>query len=570
MINNRTAHYPWRLIFITGILAFLLLFVLWQKLIVLAAPGDPLPLARGIQIPDGATASRLPPGQYQWVKFQYVAGSQQPIKSWVQQAKSNGYKVLVSIAKNDELKLVINDGDICGNGTTENGYDKFYKYTQTLAADLGSSVDAYEIWNEPNLDSEWKNMGAVNASSFKELLLCGARGVKAANGGVSVISAGLSPNPANFGEYLSIVSQTVAETPEIDYLGAHVYPVEATLPADGGTLSQLGNYINKGKPVWVTEIGWNMCLANIDATKTRSNLNDAFNFVQSKYPDIHGMAVWNFGFVKLQSSDDFKCYDIESGSNTGGQNTPINPLERADDLNAINEPEIEVTSDAEGNLNIVYKGKKQSDPATCNGSGGSGNTISDPSGNNDQQIAGTLTEITLPNEVSTDFKSKIDKSKTSNTGVNQDFFQAASCTISALFGRACQLNTTSGRDIDEYSATTQALALTHIPSGMKIYPAENDCNVFDLKPTDNTDGNRKLNEISGFSKKYNQPELDDKEKLIEECKEEANLQSGNNGQYTQDGRVCQRDIEQYIEDQSFFPDDVRPQADKQNKFLKGF
>lgn len=56
---------------------------------------------QGVQIPSSNELSGLSttPFQYQWIKFQYVWGSDQPIDQWVNDAKQAGFKVLVSVAK---------------------------------------------------------------------------------------------------------------------------------------------------------------------------------------------------------------------------------------------------------------------------------------------------------------------------------------------------------------------------------------------------------------------------------------------------------------------------------------
>jgi len=73
----------------------------------------------------------------------------------------------------------------------------FYTFTLALAAHVsdtwraqGLETVAYEIWNEPNLGSEWGGM--PNAAQYTALLQHGYRGVKAGDPQALVVSAGLA------------------------------------------------------------------------------------------------------------------------------------------------------------------------------------------------------------------------------------------------------------------------------------------------------------------------------------------------------------------------------------------
>jgi GH35 family endo-1,4-beta-xylanase len=72
----------------------------------------------------------------------------------------------------------------------------FYDYVFAVASRYKGRVDAYQIWNEPNLAREWGNR-PPNPVEYVELLKVGYRAVKDADPQAVVISAGLAPTTRN-------------------------------------------------------------------------------------------------------------------------------------------------------------------------------------------------------------------------------------------------------------------------------------------------------------------------------------------------------------------------------------
>lgn len=68
----------------------------------------------------------------------------------------------------------------------------FYDYVFAVASRYKGRVEAYQIWNEPNLAREWGNH-PPNPAEYTELLKIGYQAVKAADPQAIVISAGLAP-----------------------------------------------------------------------------------------------------------------------------------------------------------------------------------------------------------------------------------------------------------------------------------------------------------------------------------------------------------------------------------------
>ena len=77
------------------------------------------------------------------------------------------------------------------NGPPDNLED-FADFCRALASRYRGRVDAYEIWNEPNLAREWGGR-APNPAEYVELLKVAYRAIKEADPGAVVITAGLTP-----------------------------------------------------------------------------------------------------------------------------------------------------------------------------------------------------------------------------------------------------------------------------------------------------------------------------------------------------------------------------------------
>ncbi|MFN8372413.1 MAG: hypothetical protein U0694_06005 [Anaerolineae bacterium] len=70
--------------------------------------------------------------------------------------------------------------------------DVWANYCSTIAARYRGRIDAYQIWNEPNLAREWGN-NPPDAPGYTELLRVCSEAIRAADADAIIISAGLSP-----------------------------------------------------------------------------------------------------------------------------------------------------------------------------------------------------------------------------------------------------------------------------------------------------------------------------------------------------------------------------------------
>lgn len=101
----------------------------------------------------------------------------------------------------------------------------FYDYVFAVASRYKGRVEAYQIWNEPNLAREWGNR-PPDPAGYVELLKVGYRAVKDADPGAIVISAGLAPTTRHDAEampdtYFIQAMYDAGAAPYFDMLGVH-------------------------------------------------------------------------------------------------------------------------------------------------------------------------------------------------------------------------------------------------------------------------------------------------------------------------------------------------------------
>jgi hypothetical protein len=132
-----------------------------------------------VQDLNGGTIAAMQRAHMRWVKRQAHAGDGGAV-GLINQAHGAGFKILLSVI-----------GD--KNAVVDAGYqDGYASYVASLAA---QGADAIEIWNEMNIDREWKQ-GSINPSIYVNLLAKSYNAIKRANPNTMVITGALAPTGA--------------------------------------------------------------------------------------------------------------------------------------------------------------------------------------------------------------------------------------------------------------------------------------------------------------------------------------------------------------------------------------
>lgn len=128
-----------------------------------------------------------------WVKQQVRWNGHNPadLDAAVASANAANVKMLLS---------VVTTPPILRGGQGENGppdnFQEFGRFVGGLAAKYKGKVQAYELWNEENLVTEWSGRN-INACDYIALLREGYNAVKAADPNAIVVSGALTPNGLN-------------------------------------------------------------------------------------------------------------------------------------------------------------------------------------------------------------------------------------------------------------------------------------------------------------------------------------------------------------------------------------
>lgn len=146
------------------------------------------------------TLSLLEPMDVGWVKFQANWRFLQPDSSAevsanfaqfrrnVISAKASGYRVLISIAKAPEWSRSV--GGLAGPPDNPEDLALFITF---MLNSMGDSIDAIEIWNEPNLIAEWTGTLPFDGGGYMALFAPAYEAIRAFSQDIVIVSAGLAP-----------------------------------------------------------------------------------------------------------------------------------------------------------------------------------------------------------------------------------------------------------------------------------------------------------------------------------------------------------------------------------------
>jgi polysaccharide biosynthesis protein PslG len=230
--------------------------------------------------------------------------------------------------------------DRAPNGPPDN-YQDYAEFVRAFVDRYrsGSSVgtvQAIEIWNEPNLKREWGNqpISRQSAADYVRLLSLAYAAAKSADPSVTVVSAGLSPNGASNDsaqpddQYLRWMFEAGLRN-NYDVLGAHantqcpcVSPAPGSLPGFDHPsfyfrrVEQLRDIMvangDSNKQIWLLEFGWTTDRTNASYSwyatteeKKSELIVEAFRFAHDHWnPWIGVMTLWTISAPGWGANDE--------------------------------------------------------------------------------------------------------------------------------------------------------------------------------------------------------------------------------------------------------------------------
>jgi polysaccharide biosynthesis protein PslG len=134
-----------------------------------------------------------------------------------------------------------------GSGPPDNPRD-WSDFLTALATRYKGRIQAYEIWNEPNIDREWGNK-QPDPKAYAAMLQASSQAIKAADPQALVVSAGMSPTTENDQHAipdLEFIQQVYAAgaRDSFDILGVHAAIFKADPCADPAVVAQSPDLTN--------------------------------------------------------------------------------------------------------------------------------------------------------------------------------------------------------------------------------------------------------------------------------------------------------------------------------------
>jgi hypothetical protein len=218
------------------------------------------------------------------------------------------------------------------DGAANGPPDNYRDYADFVSAFVGrysstssiGRVAAIEVWNEVNLDREWGNqtINPQQAADYVQLLGLAYNAAHAADPGITVVTAGLSPTGVTDGhaaddvQYLQWLFDAGMQG-KYDVLGAHGNTQAPEVDAAFGSLANFPHpsfYFRRveqlrevmvrngdaAKQVWLLEFGWtsdqvhpNYAWFAVSEDKKGTNILRAFQYAQQNWrPWIGVMTLW--------------------------------------------------------------------------------------------------------------------------------------------------------------------------------------------------------------------------------------------------------------------------------------
>jgi len=153
--------------------------------------------------------------------------------------------------------------------------DDYFDFVSEVAARYRGRVDAYQVWNEPNLTSEWGHR-PPDATAYAALLRGASERIRAADPGAKVVMAALAPTLTNNSDAIDelIFLQRLYDAGargSFDVLAVQAYGLRGG-PDDPRVDRQSDVTFSRpvlvrqlmlangdaDVPVWATEMGWNV------------------------------------------------------------------------------------------------------------------------------------------------------------------------------------------------------------------------------------------------------------------------------------------------------------------------
>jgi hypothetical protein len=207
--------------------------------------------------------------------------------------------------------------DTIGTAAPPDNFADFGDFAATVAQRYQGRIRYYQIWNEPNGNQEW-GLQDVNPEAYTELLCEGYRRIKEVDPDAVILAAALTPTLAMDGRHMNdlIFFQRMYNAGAADcfdvasaqgyglWSGAtdrRLRPTVINYPHNLFIRDLMVRNGDAAKPIWISEMGWNVAPEEIPATYGRVTEEqqarytvEAFQRQQAEWPWVGANNVWFF------------------------------------------------------------------------------------------------------------------------------------------------------------------------------------------------------------------------------------------------------------------------------------
>ena len=248
-----------------------------------------------------------------WEKYDHI----------VEQAELSGIEIIARLSNPPSWSREQPD-EIAGPLAPPDNFQDFADFAGAVAERYSGRVHYYQIWNEPNGNDEW-GLQDVDPEAYTELLCLTYRRIKEVDPGAVVLAGALTPTLAMDGRNMNdlIYLQRMYNAGAggcFDIMSAQGYglwsgatdqrlrPTVINLPHHLFLRDLMVNNDDGHKPIWVSEMGWNVVPEGMEARFGRVTEEqqarytvEAYERIQTEWPWV---GVANYWFLKRPSDSE--------------------------------------------------------------------------------------------------------------------------------------------------------------------------------------------------------------------------------------------------------------------------
>ncbi|MAT97891.1 MAG: hypothetical protein CL608_12165 [Anaerolineaceae bacterium] len=215
--------------------------------------------------------------------------------------------------------------EVTGSLAPPDDYDDFGDFAAAVAERYNGRIRYYQIWNEPNGNAEWGLHQPVSPEEYTELLCTAYNRIKEVNAGAVVLAGALTPtvaiNDANMNDLIFLERMYAAGAGGcFDVMSAQGYglwsgaldrrlkPNVINYPHNLYLRDVMVRHGDADKPIWISEMGWNVVPEQIEARFGRVTPEQQARFAVEAYERAQAEWPWvgviNYWFLKRKDDSE--------------------------------------------------------------------------------------------------------------------------------------------------------------------------------------------------------------------------------------------------------------------------